>query len=108
MRKSILIFILFLFLSSTISFAFASETHKNSAPSLPIPYKSRYTLGEYWDQLTQSNQWKTYAINNKKEAAALELHEKRKIAQQSDFLPVNLTHTYFGNSVLMIIMSLSP
>jgi len=76
------------------------------ADPLPIPYKDKYPLWQYMPMLTQSSPWKKYAADNDKEAAALLLHAQRKIDQVADVTPANLTHTYFGNAVLMTILTL--
>lgn len=74
--------------------------------SLPVPYKYPYSLAEFWAALTKGTLWAAYAAANPAEAAALDLHAKRKIAQEADMTPVNLTHTYTGNALLMAILTL--
>lgn len=78
------------------------------AESLPIPYKTPYHLKEYWEQMTRSTYWKIYANNPqyRKEAQALDLHVQKKIKGEADMIPTNLTHTYFGNAILMTILTL--
>lgn len=75
-------------------------------PEIPVPYKGRYTLKEFWDSLTQGSLWKAYKRANPIEAQFLELHVQRKIDAEADFIPVNSTHTFTGNALLMAILTL--
>lgn len=74
--------------------------------SLPIPYKTPYHLSEFWPMLLKGTLWAGYAKANPKEAEALNNHAQRKINQQADFIPTNLTHTFTGNALLMVILTL--
>lgn len=77
------------------------------ADSLPTPYKGRYTLSEFWPELTQGTLWKAYKKANPGEAAALEKNVAHKIAQEPHTTPHGLTHTHTGNALLMAILSMA-
>lgn len=74
--------------------------------SLPAPYKSEYTLADFWPELTKGTLWKAYAQANPNEAAALDRDVQHKIAQEAHITPRDLTHTHTGNALLMVILSL--
>jgi hypothetical protein len=76
--------------------------------SLPTPYKAEYTLADWWPELTKGTLWKTYAKNNPVEAAALDRDVQHKINGEAHMTPHGLTHTFTGNALLMVILSLTP
>lgn len=75
---------------------------------MPIPYRPPYTLNDFWGQLTQGSLWKRYCEQNPIEAAVLVEHAEKKMADQADFIPVNITNTFTGNAILMMILTLHP
>ncbi len=75
---------------------------------MQVPYKLHYSLGEFWDTLTQGTLWKAYAKANPGEAAALTLHVHRKLNGEPDSIAGGITNTFTGDALLMILLTLQP
>lgn len=79
----------------------------SAAPAKVTPYKSRYSLGEFWAALTQGTIYKAYAKANPGEAARIAAVVEKKIAEQAYTLPLDTAKTHTGKAIVMVLCTLS-
>lgn len=71
------------------------------------PYKGRYTVAEFWGELTQASWYAKYAAANPKEAAALAEYADNKMHATGTWTtPGDITNSHLGDAILMALMTL--
>lgn len=71
-----------------------------------MPYKSNYSLGEFWSEITQGTIYRTYARANPVEASAISALMEKKIKQEPHVVPIDLAKTHTGRALVMVMSTL--
>lgn len=72
-----------------------------------IPYKSKYTFKEVWEELIKTSGYKKYILDNDIESKKLAEIAEKKIKNEAYFLPIGISNTHMGNVIVMLINTLS-
>lgn len=71
-----------------------------------MPYKSAYSIGEFWAEFTQGSLYKAYAKANPVESANIAFLIGKKIRQEAWQLPNDLAKTHTGKAIVMAFLTM--